>query len=120
MFDSFYKMRDLYRTMGPLRFAIFAGGLLGVVLGMALLHGWLARHIGWPEAFGFRCHGRGCWIDDLYYSPQLLKAGNGYALALFALIWSIPGIAGVWAATILIARRWKKHSDRIRPMDDDR
>lgn len=117
MFDTFYKLRDLYRTMGPLRFAIMFGGILGFCVGMAALHIWLQDKTGWPRAYGFSCHGRGCWIDDLYHSPQLLKSANGYALALFALIWSIPGLAGGYIAVVLIRRWRRRRRDRIRPMD---
>lgn len=117
MFDTFHKLRDLYRTTGPLRFAILFGGVLGFCVGMAALHIWLEGKTGWPRAYGFSCHGRGCWLDDLYHSPQLLKGVNGYTLALFAQIWSIPALTAAYIAVTHIRRRRRRRRDRIRPMD---
>ena len=103
--------------MGPLRFTIFSGGLLTIVIGMVLLHDWLAGQIAWPNAYGFRCSGRGCWWIELSYSAELLRGGTIYEFALFALLWSIPGSVGVLTAFTLIKQWWKRRRDRILPMD---
>ncbi|MHA3793598.1 hypothetical protein [Sphingomonas sp. YL-JM2C] len=51
---------------------------------------WLANQIGWPEAYGFNCHGRGCILQDMIHSPKLLERGNVYELGLFVLLWLLP------------------------------
>lgn len=103
--------------MGVLRFTIFFGGLFAIIVGIALLHEWLAGQIAWPNAYGFRCSGRGCWWVELYHSPELLRGGTIYEFELFALLWSIPAAFGIPATFIVIRRWWKRHRNRIRPMD---
>src|SRR6478735_2542360 len=110
-------LRDYYRIMGPLRFTIFFGGLTAILIGFASIGFWLASKTGWPEAYGFRCHGRGCLPIELYHSPALLQHGGLYALLLFAWMWLLPFAFGS-AVGVIVLRRWlKRRRNRIRPLD---
>lgn len=48
---------------------------------------------------------RKCRIDNMWHSPALLNAGNGYELGLFAFIWFMPTIIFCAAIYALIKRR---------------
>jgi hypothetical protein len=65
-------------------------GTIVFILVWATGDSWLSSKIGWPQAYGFQCYGRGCWMKDLAHSPALLAGGSAYELALFALLWTIP------------------------------
>jgi len=84
------ELRGGYRQLGPARFWTWMAITLAVIAGFVGLTLWLKNAVGWPESYGFRCHGKGCWIDDLWHSPALLRNGGKYELGLFALIWSMP------------------------------
>ena len=115
--DWLRELRDYYRHMGPLRFTIFFGGLTALLVGFAAVGMWLEDQTGWPEAYGFYCHGRGCWPENLYHSPSLLDTAGPYELMLFGWIWLVPGVAAA-TVTITLLRRWlKRRRNRIRPMD---
>lgn len=119
---SIGQFLDLYRQMGPLRFLVFIAGLLGITLILVLLGWWLGQQVGWPERYGFACHGRGCLIESLAHSPKLLIRGSKHELALFAYLWSFPaiGIVAMMAALFIVAKRWHRAwRNRIRPWRPD-
>ena len=86
------ELKESYRQLGLVRFCLFFGGLLAFLLGWAAAHFWLADKIGWPEAYGFQCRGRGCMWVEIWHSPALLKGGDAYELGMFALIWWLPAL----------------------------
>jgi len=50
---------------------------------------WLKDKIGYPTSFGVeRCHGRGCYLDDLYHSYLLVERHQLLDIATFLLIWA--------------------------------
>ena len=80
-------------------------GTVAFILLFAGIDMWLSNKIGWPEAYGFECSGRGCLVSDLIHSPELLRGGNGYELGLFALLWLFPAIIVVCAIFAIFKRR---------------
>jgi hypothetical protein len=87
-----------YKTLGVVRtWSIGLGTILFIFLFVAGRI-WLSDKIGWPRAYGFDCHGRGCYLEDLYHSPSLLSGGGFYELGLFVVLWALPG--GIAAAII--------------------
>lgn len=113
---SFTELRDVYRVMGPLRFTIFFGSLAAVIGSFAAAGMWLMDKTGWPEAYGSRCHGRGCWLNYFYHSPKLLEEARTYELLLFGWIWFVPVVTGLMIGVVLLRRRLKRRKDRIRPL----
>lgn len=84
------ELKESYRKLGPRLFwGIVVGLLAWLAIGM-----WLSLSLDWPDAYGFHCHGRGCWIDDLWHSPSLLAAGHRSAMeiGLFIWEWSLPAV----------------------------
>lgn len=77
---------------------------------------WLSNKLGWPEAYGFSCHGRGCFFEDLSHSPRLLRGGSVYEVELFAMIWLLPAFL---VGTLVYAFiKWLfRPQSYIRPMD---
>ena len=118
MFDWFEQQKTFYRTLGPLRFAgIYLALFLYIGVFVWLLM-WLSDETGWPEAYGSRCHGRGCWPTYLWRSFGLLKNGSAHEIGLFALLWHMPVFVGASVTLVLMRRKLKKHRNGIRPMDD--
>lgn len=97
-------MKALRESMPHGRFWSMIVGMLLLVLGYAWAIMWLRERIGWPERYGFTCHGRGCWLFDLRYSSRLLEVGSGEEWGLFLLIWAIPALLVVAAAYALVKR----------------
>lgn len=119
---SFSQLFELYRHLGPLRFCVFIAVLLGLTLGLTLLGWWLAEQAGWPEHYGFACHGRRCLIENLTHSPSLLARGSMAELALFAYIWlfAAVGLVAMITTLLIVARRWlRARRGRIRPLRRD-
>lgn len=88
------ELKQSYRTLGARRFWAMTTSVLAYI-GIGV---WLSMTVnGWPEKYGSSCHGRGCLIDELWYSPGLLNGGWAEWM-LFAWLWSMPGI--VFAAFI--------------------
>jgi hypothetical protein len=112
----FYQMKDLWETMGPVRFIAFFGGLTACIVGLVIVHHWLAAKINWPEAYGFRCSGRGCLWIELGHSAALLRGASFYEVLLFLWLWLIPGSGALTAIVIVVRRRWKRFRNRIRPI----
>ncbi len=109
--------RGLYHTLGPARYWTIMVGTVVFCIGFGTLVWWLSEKIGWPDAYGFQCRGKGCLFLELWHSPSLLQNPNGYALALFAALWFIPATTGI-AVTIILARRALiRRRNRIRPME---
>ncbi len=110
----FTQLRGYRAALGAVRFWAV---LIGTVLFILLLAGadiWLSNKIGWPEAYGFHCHGRGCWIENWMHSPKLLRGGSAYELALFAFLWWMPAVVAGCAVYGLLKRRRR---NRIHPMN---
>lgn len=104
-----------YRSqLGSLAFWTLIVGTVVFILLFAGADIWLSSKIGWPDAYGFHCQGRGCWIENLSHSPKLLAGGNKYELGLFALLWSLPAVS---VAFVLYALVKRKRRSRIQPMD---
>lgn len=102
-------------ALGSLRFWLLVAGTVLFILLLAAGNIWLSDKIGWPEAYGFDCRGRGCFFQDLTHSPKLLRVGSGYELGLFALLWSLPAfIAGVLIYALFKRLSRRKH---VQPMD---
>lgn len=80
------------KTLESLRFWLLVAGTVLFILLLAAGEMWLSDKVGWPEAYGFDCHGRGCFIQDLIHSPKLLRGGSVYEFGLFALLWALPAI----------------------------
>ncbi len=99
------------KALGTARtWAMVIGTILFILL-WAASEVWLSNRIGWPESYGFACHGRGCLLQDLYHSPLLLNGGNAYELGLFAILWALPGCIG---AAIIYALLKRHRSNAIR------
>jgi hypothetical protein len=110
-------MREYYRIMGPARFTVFFGGLTALITSFAAAGVWLMNQIGWPEAYGFSCRGRGCWVDHMWNSPKLLKQGRALEQLLFAHFWLIPCLTASIVGVVLLNRWLKRRRTRIRPLD---
>lgn len=114
--SRFSELREGYRELGPLRFSLLMGATLAVILTAAGIYAWLSEKIGWPDAYGFRCTGRGCLLSNLTHSPRLLEQAGAYELGLFAFIWFLPTfIFGCLVYAYLKRRR----RNRILPLDRD-
>ena len=108
------ELRGYHKALGPVRFWAMLIGTVLVVLLLAGADVWLSDKIGWPEAYGFQCRGRDCWIQNWMHSPKLLRGGSAYELSLFALLWWMPTVV-VGCAIYGLRRRLGRH--RTRPMD---
>ena len=109
-------MRDLWQTMGGLRFILFFGGLTVVIVGFGTTGWWLADKIEWPDAYGFHCRGKGCLWIELGHSYKLLDTATFYELLLFAWLWFIPA-STVLTISFILTRRWmRRRRNRIRPL----
>jgi hypothetical protein len=115
--EWFREMRSHYELMGPARFSVFFGGLTATIVAFGSLGWWLSEVIGWPEAYGFRCGGRGCYFLYLIESPKLLRSGGAYEISLFVWFWFIPAGTSASIAWVLFKRFLTRRRDRIRPMD---
>lgn len=91
-FTGIPELREAHRQMGAARFWRLTAAVLGGIVCWTVIGIWLEGKVGWPEHYGFRCRGRGCWIDDLWHSPALLRTASPIELGLFAWIWSIPSM----------------------------
>ena len=112
----FSQMRDLWQTMGGLRFILFFGGLTVVIVGFGTTGWWLADKIEWPDAYGFHCRGKGCLWIELGHSYKLLDTATFYELLLFAWLWFIPA-STVLTISFILTRRWmRRRRNRIRPL----
>lgn len=83
------ELKQSYTQLGGLRF----WAIMGSVLAWIFLGVWLQMTLDWPDHYGFHCHGRGCWIDDMWHSPVLLQHGHPLEIALFIFFWSMPTLA---------------------------
>lgn len=111
--------KALYRSLGAARFFGLYGALLTYLIFFVWLLTWLSDETGWPEAYGSKCHGRGCWPTYLWHSFGLMKNSSGYEIGLFALLWHLP-VAVILTVVIVVGRRrLKKYRNRIRPMRND-
>ncbi len=111
------NLRTSYQALGPLRFWLLLGGTILACVGFGIAHWWLAERIGWPDAYGFHCRGRGCLWREWFHSPLLLKSPNPYGLLLFALLWSVPAIVASTAVFVWLKRWLHRHRTRIRSLD---
>lgn len=103
-------------TLGSVKFWLLVVGTVVFILLLAAGDMWLSDKIGWPEAYGFDCHGRGCFFEDLAHSPRLLRGGSAYELGLFALLWLLPAfLAGVLVYALF--KRFSRRRNDIRPKD---
>lgn len=84
-------------------------GLTIALLGWGLVYAWLAGKIGWPEAYGFQCRGRGCFWVELAETPRLLRAATLYELLLFAWIWFMPAATAIAIMFVRATRRGSPH-----------
>ncbi|WP_411341853.1 hypothetical protein V6U71_08635 [Sphingopyxis sp. J-6] len=104
------ELRPHYEAYGAARiWSIMVGTIIFILLLVAGQIGF-ANKIGWPEAYGFDCHGRGCLLQDLYHSPSLLSGGSFYELALFAFLWAVPVIIVAAIAYALFKKHRAKKS----------
>ena len=108
------ELRGYSKILGSFRtWALGVGTVLFILL-FAAADIWLSNKIGWPESYGFNCRGRGCWIDNLSHSPELLRGGSSYELGLFALLWLFPAVI-IGCAIYALVRRRRRNA--IQPMD---
>lgn len=105
-FTGIPKWKENYKKLGPLRFWLTVGG---VILWIAL-NVWIRITLHWPDHYGFRCHERGCFFEDMWYSPVLLKHGHPLEIALFMWIWALPA----FIPCIII---WSRYQSRKRARD---
>lgn len=115
MLQTFTNLAAAYRELGPLRFAVFAGGTLAAILVLTSAYVALSERVGWPEAYGFSCS-RKCAGAVIWHSSKLLETGVADEVLLFLVIWSIPLSAVAIAVPILVMRWLKRRRERIRPM----
>lgn len=95
------ELKQSYRTLGARNFWALMIGVLGFI-GLGV---WLSMSVdGWPEKYGSACHGRGCFLDELWVSPGLLN-GSWAEWLLFAWLWSMPGLIVVSFAYAFIMKR---------------
>lgn len=113
----FSEMRELWRTVGPARFFLILGCVSLPIVAFGTTGWWLEDQIGWPEAYGFQCRGRGCLLENLWHSHKLLNVGSYYEVLLFAWIWFIPAATVILILVILARRRIKRRAARIRPLE---
>ncbi len=112
-----FRTVQLYRGIGPLRFWTLLIGMLAFFGAWAGIGIWLEERVGWPDAYGFHCGGRGCLFVDLWHSPSLL-GGNLDELELFAWIWFLPALLiGSLASALIYARVKKRRRNPILPMN---
>ncbi|MBO9582269.1 MAG: hypothetical protein J7498_15385 [Sphingobium sp.] len=112
-----FKTVQLYRGVGPVRFwgmmislIVFFGAWAGIGV-------WLESRVGWPEAYGFQCGGRGCIFADIWHSPLLL-GGNLDELELFVWIWFLPTLfIGAIGWAVAYARMKERRRNTIIPLD---
>jgi hypothetical protein len=106
------QLRDHYKTLGAARFwgLMLAVALLLVVLIVPYV--WLAEKINWPDAYGFRCRGRGCFVPSLAHSEKLLRGSSWYELALFIWLWLMPTVLAGSAMYAIVSRLWLKRGRR--------
>jgi hypothetical protein len=101
--------------MGAPRFILLFGGLTVFIVGFGTIGWWIADIIGWPDAYGFHCRGKGCLWIELGHSYKLLRAATLYELLLFAWLWFFPA-STVTTIIFILTRRWiRRRRDRIRP-----
>ena len=74
---------DLFDKFGPTRFVLI---IVAAIIWMGSDF-WLQLKLDWPDGYGYTCHGKGCWITDMWYSPALLHRHSPYELGLFVCIW---------------------------------
>lgn len=103
------------KTLGSVRFWLLIFGTVLFILLLAAGYVWLSSKIGWPEAYGFDCHGRGCFFQDLAHSSKLIRGGSIYELGLFALLWLLPACVVAVLAYALFKRLSRRN--HVRPMD---
>lgn len=104
------RLAGAREALGSLRFWLLATGTVLLILLWAAASMWLSNKIGWPEAYGFKCHGRGCILQDLVHSPLLLQGGSRYEFGLFALLWLLP-LSLASALIYAFIRRRDRQSD---------
>jgi hypothetical protein len=112
LFSDLKDYRALLREPG---FWVLLVATVLIVSILAVLYVWLSDTIGWPEAYGFRCRGRGCWIEHLMHSQKLLGGGSRNELAFFALLWWMPALLACTAVYTLVKRRLRNRNP-IQPM----
>lgn len=102
------------QTLGSRKFWLLIIGTVFFIVLSAAGAIWLSGQIGWPEDYGFYCHGR-CLFEDLANSPKLLSGGSPLELALFVLIWALP----TFLVGVLIYALVKRYTrgDPITPAD---
>jgi hypothetical protein len=96
---------DLFDAVGPSRFVL----IIVAALAWAAALIWLSDKVNWPDGYGFRCTGKGCWIDEMWHSGDLLRRHSIYEIALFLCIWGGP--AAMFGG-IFIYHRSRKLRDR--------
>ncbi len=99
------KIAQSYRTLGPLKFWSLMFGIL-VWIGIGT---WLSISLGWPDRYGFHCSGRGCFVEDLWYSPRLIAPDHRslMEITLFVWEWSMPAFVFAFVARALLKKRPK-------------
>jgi hypothetical protein len=81
------ELRDAYRAAGPLRFALWMGGVL-LWIG---IFAWLSMTATWPEGCDHSGRKLVGLIREMRCSPGLL-AGGVREYALFAFLWTLPAV----------------------------
>ncbi len=112
--EWFSQERALYQALGPLRFFLLLAGLLALILGFLGIYWWLSARIGWPEAYGFECHGRRCLLDEAGQSHRLLRTARPDELMLFAWFWFAPVAFALTCAAIWLRRALAHRRNTIR------
>ena len=110
------EQKGLYHTLGAARFfGIYLALIIYLMMFVWLLI-WLSNETGWPEAYGSRCHGRGCWPNYLWHSFGLLRGATAHEIALFVVLWHLPATLAIFVTVIIGKRQYKRWKKRIRPM----
>jgi hypothetical protein len=100
------SFRKTWQAMHTLKFWVILLGVFAWV-GVGV---WLQIRIGWPDRYGFHCHGRGCLFVDLWHSPALLRGHSIGECAVFLWLWSMP-------AFLLAVFIWAQLRKRNAPAD---
>jgi hypothetical protein len=105
-------IRSVLKALGPLRFCLLLAGLIALLLLVIAISGWLNGKTGWPDAYGFHCQGRGCYLKEFQYSHRLLEGGSLYERLLFVWIWCGPVLLGcVGVIRLLLWMKTPAHAD---------
>lgn len=98
------------RPFGVRRSVFLMLGTVVFIIALGVCQSWFSTQIGWPEAYGFQCYGRGCFFENLAHSSLLLRGGSASELGFFIVLWTIPACtAAVLIYLLVLFRRHRRN-----------